>query len=784
MNDVKAEEIRARGIVQGVGFRPTAFRLASLCHLRGEVWNDGEGVTMRIAGAQVDRDRFVELLQAECPPLARIEEIVRSPLAVDLPQTNFSIVPSTATKIQTQISPDAASCDACIAETLNPGSRFYRYPFTNCTHCGPRLSIIRALPYDRRNTSMADFELCPSCAREYKNVANRRFHAQPIACPDCGPQVWLERSDGGVLAEDLAKLDAIAATRVLLERGEILAIKGIGGVHLACDATNTAAVQRLRQGKKRDRKPFALMARDLEIIGRYCDVSAAERDLLGSPAAPIALLQKRSPTEKIPALAADIAPGVRTLGFMLPYAPLHHLLLENLEQPIVLTSGNLSGEPQCIGNQEARQKLGAIATYFLFHNREIINRVDDSVARVIHGRPQILRRARGCAPAPIHLPAGFEAAPQILALGSELKSTFCLLKDGYAILSQHLGDLENALAHTAYRQTLGRYQTLFEFQPQAIAIDLHPEYLSTKLGREWSEREAIPLYPIQHHHAHVAACLAENQIPLATEPILGIAFDGLGLGNDGTFWGGEFLLATYRDFQRIANFEPIAMLGGNRAIREPWRNAYAHLYRDWKTLGSKFNRVEFIQYLETKPRNILDRALASGCNSPLASSVGRLFDAVAAAVGVCRGRISYEGQAAIELEALIETGDLQQVRPYGFAIRQLPNRLEIQSYPMWKALLVDLRSGVSPATIAARFHLGIAEAITRTVIDLQSRHAFSKVALTGGVFQNRILVERTRQNLQNRGFVVLTHQLVPVNDGGLSLGQAAVAAAKSLARTT
>ena len=775
----QAEELRARGIVQGVGFRPTAYRLAKECNLRGEIWNDGEGVAMRIAGRQTDRDRFVALLLQECPPLARIEAITRVPLDADVLRRNFAIIPSVSTKIQTQVAPDAASCPACVAETFDANSRFYRYPFTNCTHCGPRLSIIRALPYDRRQTSMANFTPCPQCAREYQDVSDRRFHAQPIACPDCGPRVWLERADGDEIPQNLAALDAIAAARELIKQGEIVAIKGLGGVHLACDATNPTAVCQLRQRKKRDRKPFALMARNIEIITRYCQVSAAERELLRSPAAPIVLLQKRQVTAEISELPEAIAPGVMTLGFMLPYTPLHHLLLEDLDYPIILTSGNRSGEPQCTSNRDAWEQLGAIASYFLLHDREIINRVDDSVARVTNGQTQILRRARGYAPAPIALPAGFESSLQVLALGSELKNTFCLLRDGRAILSQHLGDLENPTAYTAYCQALQLYQELFEFQPEAIAIDRHTEYLSAKLGREWAEREAIALHSIQHHHAHTAACLVGNQIPLQAPPVLGVAFDGLGFGDDGTLWGGEFLLATYQDFQRVASFEPIAILGGAQAIREPWRNTYAHLHKDFDAFKREFDRVEILHYLESKPRKILDRALARNYNSPLASSVGRLFDAVAAAVGICRDRISYEGQAAIELEALVRPQDLQIMQPYLFDIRELPDRLQIESRSMWRMLLADLQSGVSPIVISARFHLGLAEGISQVVARLRSHHEFSQVTLTGGVFQNQTLAKLTRQKLTALGLQVLEHRLIPPNDGGLSLGQAAITAAQS-----
>ncbi|HEY9620560.1 MAG TPA: carbamoyltransferase HypF, partial [Crinalium sp.] len=478
-SETVSETIRVRGTVQGVGFRPTVYRLAKACGLMGEVLNDGEGVLIRVVGTQASLDQFIQQLQTECPPLAKIDAIARSPLTESVSYQDFQIVQSVSSSIQTNIAPDAATCPQCVADTLAPFSRWYRYPFTNCTHCGPRLSIIRTIPYDRQNTSMAAFPMCPECAEAYEDVSDRRFHAQPVACHKCGPRAWLERADGRAIVADMfSMMDDVDAACTLLQRGEIVAIKGIGGIHLACDATNETAVQTLRQRKHRYDKPFALMARDLQVIEQYCIISPEERDLLQSPAAPIVLLRTRS-FSKTPSsqnsLAPSLAPGLSTLGFMLPYTPLHHLMLRRMNRPIVLTSGNLSDEPQCIDNNEAREKLGAIANFLLLHNRDIVNRVDDSVVHVVNGQTQILRRARGYVPAPICLPAGFAQAPTILAMGSELKNTFCLVDQGRAILSQHLGDLENAAALTAYQDTLKLYLELFQTQPQAIAIDHHPE---------------------------------------------------------------------------------------------------------------------------------------------------------------------------------------------------------------------------------------------------------------------------------------------------------------------
>ncbi|MEQ9001791.1 MAG: carbamoyltransferase HypF [Coleofasciculus sp. B1-GNL1-01] len=821
---ISQEEIRVRGTVQGVGFRPTVYRLAKACNLVGEVCNDGQGVLIYVSGTTDAIADFVQRLQTDCPPLAKIESIDRTSYPGDRTFHDFTITQSVNSTVQTQIPPDAATCPHCQAETFDVRSRWYNYPFTNCTHCGPRLSIIRSIPYDRKQTSMAKFAMCPDCAREYHDIENRRFHAQPIACPVCGPRVWLEWANG----EKIDTSNPIDTVCTLLKQGEIVAIKGLGGIHLACDATNETTVQRLRSRKQRYHKPFALMARDLEVIEQYCTLNAEEKELLQSPAAPIVLIDITSnrancrdvagnvSTAKI---ADSVAPGQTTLGFMLPYTPLHHLILQQLDSPIILTSGNLSDEPQCIDNQDARLKLGKIADYLLLHNRDIVNRVDDSVVRVIpsqlnpktlgknskplssqeRGFPnpvndrsvkerhtlsiQTLRRARGYAPKPINLPPGFEKCPPILAMGSELKNTFCLLRDGQAILSQHLGDLENAAAFNAYQNTLNLYLNLFDHKPSAIATDKHPEYLSTKLGKELATANNLSLHPIQHHHAHIAACMAENSIPLTTPPLLGIALDGLGYGEDGTIWGGEFLLADYQGFKRLGKFKPIAMIGGEQAIYQPWRNTYAHLIAtlDWNKLKQEYGDLDLIQFLDQKPHHLLNQLIEKGINSPLASSAGRLFDAVAAALGICRADCSYEGQAAIEMEALVMPDSLNYVKEggaYPFKIGKLDQETELilDPYPLWLALLDDLQQNASKSLIAAKFHQGLADAIATMVQQLRPDLISNQVILTGGVFQNRILLTQVRENLERMGMNVLTHSLVPPNDGGLSLGQAVIAA--------
>ncbi|MFB2981528.1 carbamoyltransferase HypF [Microseira sp. BLCC-F43] len=773
------EQIRVCGTVQGVGFRPTVYRLAKACGLKGDVCNDGEGVLIRASGTNESIDEFVQRLQEECPPLAKIEAIIRTGYEGNLSELNdFAIAASISSKVRTKIAPDAATCPQCKTETLDPFSRWYRYPFTNCTHCGPRLSIIRAIPYDRRNTSMANFPMCPECEKEYHNVENRRFHAQPVACYKCGPSAWLERADGKpVTASMFSMMDDVDAVCTLLQRGEIVAIKGIGGIHLACDATNETAVQKLRQRKQRYHKPFALMARDIEIIEKSCTISAKERELLQSPAAPIVLLPRKDTIEN--AIAVAVAPGQNTLGFMLPYTPLHHLILKRMERPIVLTSGNLSDEPQCIDNDEARSKLGKIADYFLLHNRDIVNRIDDSVVRAIGDKLQTIRRARGYAPSTITLPDGFKAAPHILAMGSELKNTFCLVRDGEAILSQHLGDLENAAAFNAYRDTLNLYLNLFQHKPVAIATDQHPEYLSTKLGHELAAANNLKLYQIQHHHAHIAACMAENHLPLDTQPVLGIALDGLGYGDDGTIWGGEFLLADYRSYKRLGTFKPVAMIGGEQAIYQPWRNTYAHLTAafNWQDLHQKYRDLDLLTFFTQKPLNLLNQMVEKRINSPLASSCGRLFDAVAAAIGICREECSYEGQAAIEMEALIDINSLNDTPAYPFEIGILNSIPYLEPRPMWQALLEDLQQQVTQSAIATKFHQGLANAIADMVDHLCDRYLVNQVVLSGGVWQNCLLLDLITRRLQVKKLTVLTHSIVPPNDGGLSLGQAAIAAA-------
>ncbi len=798
-----AEVIRVGGLVQGVGMRPAVWRLAHHYRLRGTVANDGRGVTIHVSGAPADLDAFAQALRTQAPPLARVDWIERESAESWRGDTDFRIVASNTTPVQTGIVPDAATCADCVREIFDPFERRYRYPFTNCTHCGPRLSIIKGVPYDRAHTTMQPFALCAACRAEYANPQDRRFHAQPVGCHACGPRAWLERSDGAAIALDaLTTLDAVDAVCSLLQRGEIVAIKGLGGFQLACDATCEPAVARLRERKHRIGKPFALMARDIGIVRQYCAVSAAQEALLHSPVAPIVLLDRLPDLEPGAASNADaaapitpsVAPGLHSLGCMLPNTALHHLILRRMKRPIVLTSGNLADEPQAIDNNEARQRLGAIADYFLLHNRDIVRRVDDSVMRVVAGAPRVLRRARGLAPAPINLPGGFAAAPAVLALGAELKNTFCLLHQGRAVISHHIGDLENAPTHADYRKAIGDFLELFEHAPQMIAIDQHPEYLSGKLGREMVARAhpgPLALAPVQHHHAHIAACLAENGVTLDAPAVIGVALDGLGFGADGTLWGGEFCHANYVSCKRMATFKPVAMLGGEKAVHGPWRSTYAHLMAEmgWSRFAMNYEALDLYRWLEAKPRDLLDSMLRGNVNSPLASSCGRLFDAAAAAAGVCFDASRYEGQAAIEFEALADARTLadeddELAYPFGIPRLRATNMPYIEPLGMWQALLGDLILQTPVAVISARFHKGLAIVITR-MVDKLSRfespdEPIKTVALTGGVFQNRVLLEQVVTRLQQQDFNVLTHRYVPANDGGLSLGQAAVAAALAL----
>lgn len=738
--------IRVRGQVQGVGFRPFVWTVARREGLVGHVLNDAEGVLVAAAGAVGALDRLERALAGEAPPLARVDAV--EAVAWDVPDpspTGFSIAASGAQGAETRVTPDAATCPACAAEIREAGARRFGYAFTNCTHCGPRYTILRGLPYDRGQTTMAPFAMCPACRAEYEDPGDRRFHAQPIACPACGPRLWYEEGEGEVVG------DAIRLAAARLMAGEIVAIKGLGGFHLACDATDAGAVALLRARKRRPAKPLALMA-SAEVLARHAEPTPEEWSLLHVPAAPIVLIAKGG------GLPDGLAPGQGRLGWMLPYTPLHHLLLDAVDRPLVMTSGNLSGEPQVIGNDEARDKLAGFADGFVMHDRDIARRLDDSVERVTLAGPMVLRRARGRVPGTLPLPEGFGDAPEVLAMGGQMKAAICLTKNGQALLGHHLGELDEALTWEAYGQALEDYRELFDHRPELVAVDLHPGYRATQAG----EAMGLPLVRVQHHHAHLAAVLGENHWPLMGGPVAGIVLDGLGLGADGTIWGGELLLGDYRGFERVGWLRPAPLAGGDAANREPWRNLMVRL--DQAVLGDLADRL-----LPDAPRDVLRRAVAAGVNSPLSSSAGRLFDAFAAALGAAPGRMSYEGEAAMALEALAEGAG--PVAPYPVELAGA----EIDPAPMFRAWA---ETNEPPAVAAARFHETLAVAFAARARALVEAGRAEAVALSGGVMQNALLQDALIRHLE--GVPVLLHHAVPANDGGLALGQALVGAARGI----
>ncbi len=772
--------IRVRGLVQGVGFRPFVWRLARKGGLAGDVRNDGDGVIIRVWGARERLDAFLEGLGTGAPPLARIDTIEQDELAPLPPGKDrcFTILPSGEGRIRTGVIPDAATCPDCQAEISDPADRRYRYAFTNCTHCGPRLSIIRAIPYDRATTAMAAFDLCPRCKAEYDDPADRRFHAQPNACPECGPRLWLEDAAGRKVLPASGE-DEIGAVCRLIRGGCIVAIKGLGGFHLACDAASAAVVGRLRQRKRRHAKPLALMARDTAMVGRYVRLDEAGRRQLASAAAPVVVLPA---IPDAPPLADALAPGQDSLGFMLPYTPLHHLLMAGLDGPVVMTSGNLSEEPPCITNDQARAKLASIADCLLLHDRDIVNRLDDSVVRIDGGCVRLLRRARGFAPAPLRLPDGFADVPRVLAMGGELKNTFCLIREGQAVLSPHIGDLDDVATHADYRHNLALFRRLFGFSPDVICVDMHPGYHSTQWGARLAAEAGLPLVDVQHHHAHIAACMAEHGLPMGKN-VLGIALDGLGMGENEEWWGGEFLLAGYREYERLAHFVPVALPGGEMAMREPWRNSFAHLHAalGWEKVCTRYPDVPIVRFLMEKPLSLLQSMLVRGVNSPVASSTGRLFDAVAAAIGICQEQLGYEGQAAMEMEVLARRTGLERAGDYEPDPVLNRKGLRMVSWcGLWRGILDDLEQNRDPALIAARFHNHLAGTIIRTATGCAARYGLDTVVLGGGVFQNRLLLEAVRDGLAGEGFRVLVPAQVPANDGGIALGQAVIAAARMM----
>jgi hydrogenase maturation protein HypF len=729
--------------------------------LAGWVCNSAEGVLIEACGTEERLAHFTRRIRSEAPPLAVIVTLEHHALPDDINETDFTIRESSESGAHiAHVAPDAALCDDCLRELFDPDNRRFRYPFITCTNCGPRYSIITGIPYDRPNTTMASFPLCPDCQQEYDDPTDRRFHAQPIACPACGPQVTLLDSSGSVISK---KDPAVIRAGELLKRGAILAIKGIGGYHLAVDACNGEAVRRLRVRKRRDEKPFAVMARDPAAARTLALLSEVEERLLASAESPIVIVRR---AEDCP-VSPLVAPRNALLGLMLPYTPLHHLLLSgNAFTALVMTSANLSDEPIAFQDDDALQRLSCIADYFLLHDRPIHMRSDDSVIRVFQGRPLFYRRARGYAPRAIRLP--FESPP-VLAVGAELKNAVCLVKGNQAFLSQHIGDLQHHASSDSFRQTIHHLTGLLEVSPEVIACDLHPDYLSSVHAAE----SGLPLITVQHHHAHLAACMAENGLK---DEVIGLIFDGTGYGSDGTVWGGEFLIGGYDSFRRAGHFRQVRLPGGDMAVRQPWRMALVFLHA---ALGGAAFALDHPvnRHLSTEEKAIFSAMLERGLNSPLTSSCGRLFDAVAALLNV-RHIVSYDGQAAIELEALAETSDDSLTLPYEVTFDS-DGLLQIDFSIMFPAILHGLEAGVSTAALARRFHASVALASVEICGRIAGDSGLDRVVLSGGVFQNRLLSEMVYTGLINLGLQVFTHRLSPPNDGCIALGQAAIAGWKT-----
>ena len=761
--------IIVQGIVQGVGFRPFIYGLAQQYGLVGYVLNDASGVTIEVQGEVASVEQFLQAIHDKSPPLAAIEYLAWEALPPN-GDTSFRIEASqSAAEKEVFISPDVCVCADCLRELLDPADRRYGYPFINCTNCGPRFTIVQDVPYDRNKTTMRVFPLCPVCQAEYDDPLNRRFHTQPNACPTCGPQLRFVDAQGLMLKEETRALTEAAQK---LAGGDILAIKGLGGYHLACDALNSEAVTRLRRRKHREAKPFALMVADVETARRLCHINETEAKLLQSRQRPIVLLKKRADCP----VALDVGPNYDTLGLMLPYTPLHVLLLRafakriRTEQPavLVMTSGNLSDEPIAYQDGDALTRLESIADGWLTHNRDIHIRCDDSVTRVVAGGEQIFRRSRGYVPRPIRLAQPFPLP--LLACGGHLKNTFCLGKGQQAFVSHHIGDLENLETLTSFREGIEHFKRLFDIQPEAIAYDLHPEYLATKYALD---SDIAPKIGVQHHHAHIASVMAEYGL---SEPVIGLSADGTGYGLDGAVWGGEVLVADRSDFERVAHLDYAPLPGGAQAIRQPWRMAAVYL---WQAYGDDFLGLDIPFVTEVKGGSSLAsrwRPLAQmierNLNSPPTSSLGRLFDAVAALLGL-RDEVIYEGQAAIELEMLAEPTD----RVYPFSLTpETPIRLDMR--PLIQAIVEDMQAGTPISQIGGRFHNTMAELLVAVCVWTRAQRNLNDVALSGGVFQNRLLLESLLARLEKLGFAVYTNRQAPPNDGGLSLGQAVVAAAR------
>lgn len=754
------QKITIHGIVQGVGFRPFVHKLVRENRLTGWICNSNRGVEMEIEGEERAMQHMIEEMKNHLPPLALIEDMQVEKLPL-LGFSGFSIQESNSNHRHPVIliPPDISICDDCLKELTNSSDRRYQYPFINCTNCGPRFSIIQDMPYDRDKTTMKNFSMCPECYAEYTNIENRRYHAQPDACPECGPEITLFQGNQRVIISQPIK-DA----QRRLKEGQIGAIKGLGGFHLACDAGNILAVSRLRDMKQRDEKPFAVMAENVDIIRKFCYLSSYARRYLVSKERPIVLLKKK----KNHLLSPDIAPGNGYIGVMLPYTPLHFLLLQNSDLVVVMTSANFSDEPIIIQNEEAREKFAHRVDFMLMHNRSIYNRCDDSVMKV-HSRQSIfIRRSRGYAPFPIVLSA---KNCQIMAAGPEEKNTVCFTRDRYAFPSQHLGDLKNPESYKAYQEAIKRFIRIFQFQPEIIACDLHPDYLSTVYAREMSLEKNLPLLEIQHHHAHIASCMAENQL---SEKVIGVAFDGTGLGDDGKIWGGEFLVADLNQYVRAGHLKYQAMPGGEQVIHQPWRMAFSYLY---SIFGQNIfdSDIPLIKRRDSREIRIIVQMMNQKINTPHTSSCGRLFDAVSSLIGL-RDEVHFEGQAAMELESMCQPKYTQH---YPYQIEETPAGLNVNLEQMFHGLIHDMAAGEPINKIVTQFHNTITEFTLSMCLKIRKHFHLHTAVLSGGVFQNVFLLERTIRKLKEKNFEVFIHQKMPPNDACISLGQAVIANART-----
>lgn len=750
------ENIIIKGIVQGVGFRPFIHKLVQNYNLSGWVLNSNQGVEMDVEGKTEELNNFISDIKDKLPPLARIENIEVNQLPL-IGYKGFSIKKS-ITKEENGfvlVSPDISICEDCLQELFDPRNQRFRYPFINCTNCGPRFTIIKDIPYDRGKTTMRVFEMCPQCQSEYENIEDRRYHAQPNACADCGPQVSLYQNK-----RKLESVGPIEKAVKLLKEGKIGAIKGLGGFHLACDATNNKAVAKLRRLKNREAKPFAIMSFNLEKIKKYCKLGKKEEEWLINRARPIVLLKKKEDS----LISSLVAPRNNYLGVMLPYTPLHYLLLKDNFTALIMTSGNIADQPIIGDNQEALEKLDSIADFFLLYNRDIFNRCDDSVLKIINSDNMFFRRSRGYVPYPIILDFKLR---EVLALGGELKNTISFSKENYVFLSQYLGDLKSVETLSFLKKSIANLKKMFRINPEIIACDLHPDYLSTQYAEEIGAKKGLKVVKVQHHHAHIVSCMVENNIK---EKVIGVAYDGTGYGDDGKIWGGEFLLCDLKEYLRVGHLKYYPLPGGDKAIAEPWRMAYSYLYSIYGPKAKTLD-IDFIQRMDYDKLSIIEKMIDKNINSPLTSSCGRLFDAASSLIGI-RDEISYEGQAAMELESFCASGIKER---YNFCIFKEGDELIIDPQEIFIEIIKDLKEGIDKKVMAAKFHNTIAGFTLNLCVKIRENSGINKIALSGGVFQNKYLTEKVVSLLEDKGFKVYTQSKVPPNDGGISLGQAVVA---------